>query len=343
MPLLLKNHQLLSERDISTKVIHELEYNLFVNHNYLRDKIIRVGFKGLEPQAAVSAFKRYYEYLDDIEDFVRWSDSTTMVSLTVIFTVLYAYIKQADRTNDSNVFLKMFFVKEDDEIRLLPSKTLVRSEAADAVAVGFEQKSFQSFLRNLPYREYNELLIPIFRYGDDELISRVSDEILYGCSEDEDEMIFRKSVLNQLLLLSDTDQAAVWHDAIYYGLDNETIALKTHKASMFTYEYPSIELIEVTDDMGNERSESEYFSDRYKDTKGFRGIITHVTENQKMHILCYDGSVKLITSPVKEHTICTLSDGSTAHMVVTENSIYRFKELRHLLVNDDGVEEGDGC
>lgn len=140
MPLLLKNHQLLSERDISTKVIHELEYNLFVNHNYLRDKIIRVGFKGLEPQAAVSAFKRYYEYLDDIEDFVRWSDSTTMVSLTVIFTVLYAYIKQADRTNDSNVFLKMFFVKEDDEIRLLPSKNLVRSEAADAVAVGFEQK-----------------------------------------------------------------------------------------------------------------------------------------------------------------------------------------------------------
>ncbi len=145
----------------------------FLNRNYLRDKIIRVSFRGLEPQAAVSAFKRYYEYPDDMESFVSWSDSTTMVFMTVIFTVLYAYTQQAAQTNDSSVFLKMFFVKEDYGVRFLPSRTLVRSEAADAVAVGFEQKSFQSFLKNLPYKEYNELLIPIFRYGNNELISRV--------------------------------------------------------------------------------------------------------------------------------------------------------------------------
>ena len=337
MPLLLKNNQILLVRDHSTLVINELEDNLFVNHNYLRDKIIRVSFRGLEPQAAVSAFKRYYEYVDDI-DCVRWSESSTTVSMTVVFTVLYAYIKQVIRINDANAVLKTFFVKEDDGMKLLHDKNLIRSEAADAVAAGFEQNSFQLFLRKLPYREYNELLIPVFRYGDDELVSRVSDEILCGCSDD-DELLFRKSVLHKLLLLSDTDQAAVWHDTVYYGLDEETNALKTHKVSMFTYEYPDIELIEVTDDMGNERSESEYFSDRYKDTKGFRGIITYVTENKKMHILYYDGSVKLVTSPVKEHTICTMSDGSTAHMVVTENSIYRFKEIKKPEISFDQEEE----
>ena len=338
MPLLLKNNQILLVRDYSTLVIKELEDNLFVNHYYLRDKIIRVSFRGLEPQAAVSAFKRYYEYVDDI-DCVRWSDSSTTVSMTVVFTVLYTYIKQVIRTNNVNAFFKTFFAREDDGIRFLPDKNLVRSEAADAVASGFEQKSFQSFLRKLPYREYNELLIPVFRFGDDELVSRVSEEILCGCSDEDDEMFFRKSVLNKLLSLSDTDQAAVWHDAIIYGMDDETTALRTHKVSMFTYEYPDIELIEVTDDMGNERSESEYFSDRYKDTKGFRGIITYVTENKKMHILYYDGSVKLVTSPVKEHTICTMSDGSTAHMVVTENSIYRFKEIKKPEISFDQEEE----
>ena len=324
MPLLLKNNQLLSERDIRTKVIHELERNLFLNHNYLRDKIIRVSFRGLEPQAAVSAFKRYYEYPDDMESFVSWSDSTTMVSMTVIFTVLYAYTQQAARTNDSSVFLKMFFVEEDYGVRFLPSRTLVRSEAADAVAVGFEQKSFQSFLKNLPYKKYNELLIPIFRYGNDELISRVSDEILFGFSEDEDEMIFRKSVLNKLLLLSDTDQAAVRHDAIYYGLDDEAIVLKTNKVSMFTYVYPDIELIEVTDHYGNDRSEDMSSSYIYKNMKGFKGII--ITKDERMSILYPDRRIKIHTSPVKEHTVCKMSDGSIVHTVVTQNSIYRFKE-----------------
>ena len=146
MPLLLKNNQILLVRDYSTLVIKELEDNLFVNHNYLRDKIIRVSFRGLEPQAAVSAFKRYYEYVDDI-DCVRWSDSSTTVSMTVVFTVLYTYIKQVIRTNNVNAFFKTFFAREDDGIRFLPDKNLVRSEAADAVASGFKQKSFQSFLR----------------------------------------------------------------------------------------------------------------------------------------------------------------------------------------------------
>ncbi len=139
-------------------------------------------------------------------------------------------------------------------------------------------------------------------------------------------MIFRKSALNKLLSLSDTDQAAVRHDAIYYGLDDEAIALKTHKLSMFTYEYPDIELIEVTDHYGNDRFEDMSSSYIYKDKKGFKGIIASVTKDERMFILYPNRKIKLHTSPVKEHTVCKMSDGSIVHTVVTQDSIYRFKE-----------------
>ena len=338
MPILLKNDKQLSAKDINKIVMQELEDNLFSKHSSLRDKIIRVSFKGLEPQPAINYFKRYHDYLDDM-DCIHWSGRETAVSWTIVYAVLYAYIKQAFWINNSDVFLSLFFDRENDGIKLLSINTLLRSESADAISSAFDKKDFQSFLGNLPYREFSELLIPLFRYGYDDLIARVSDEILYGCPENSDEMLFRKSVLVRLLSLSDTEQAVVWHDAISYGIDYEAIPMKTNKVSMFTAEYPDIELIEVTDEMGNDRSGSEYYSDRYKDTKGFRGIIPYVTENQKMHILYHDGSTKLIASRVREHTICTMSDGSTAHMVVTENSIYRFKETKKSVIISDQEEE----
>ena len=325
MSLLLKNNNMLSAKDINKTVMQELENNLFSKHSSLRDKIIRVSFKGLEPQSATNHFKRYEEYVDDMP-LVRWSGSTTAVSWTTVYTVIYAYIRQALLINVPDVCFKVN--EENNVIDLLSINPLLKSESADSVASGFEPKDFQSLLEFLPYRAFNKLLIPVFRYGNDDLIAKVSEEILDGCTENSDEMLFRKFILARLLSLSDTDQAAVWHDAVSYGVDNEAIPLKTKKVSMFTDEYPDIELIEVTDVMGNDRSEIEYDSERYKDTKGFRGIIPYVTENQRMHILSYNGKTKLITSRVNEHTICTMSDGSTAHMVVTENSIYRFKEIK---------------
>lgn len=132
-----------------------------------------------------------------------------------------------------------------------------------------------------------------------------------------------------------------WHNIIMCDIDagnKESAKLSQSTITSINDQYPDIELIEVTDHYGNDRSEDMFSSYIYKNTKGFKDIITAVTKDERMFILYPDRSIKIHTSPVKEHTVCTMSDGSIVHTVVTKNSIYRFKENKKQPVIDKQEE-----
>ena len=146
-----------------------------------------------------------------------------------------------------------------------------------------------------------------------------------GCQGREQFLYAVKNAANSSCFLPKDD----WHNTIMCDIDErnkESAKLSQSTITSINDQYPDIELIEVTDHYGNDRSEDMSSSYIYKNTKGFKGIITEVTKDKRMFILYPDRSIKIHTSPVKEHTVCTMSDGSIVHTVVTKNSIYRFKE-----------------
>lgn len=195
MPLTLRNNRL------RNRVYNELQAFIFDDDSNLRERIVNIDFKGLDPELANNI-------LPDIVDnhkVLIWENTVFSVDMKVLYTALYAYIKQF-RGNYKNAYWNT----ETWE-------GFHRVEAADIIVDHIDRDDLLSFLRHMDYRTYSEWLVPIFRYGDNEMIVNVIRSIVPDLKMT---AAYRKLLLS-LFELSDTDQAMVLHDKIGYEAEVE--------------------------------------------------------------------------------------------------------------------------
>ena len=178
------------------KMYSILENFIFSKDSDLREHIINIDFKELNPYSAT------YIALDLMgsDETVFWKNSDIDVDKIVLYTVLHAYIEQMGRDF------------EDYLSHIAEWSNFERVKSADIIASYFDSKTFCNFLRNLPYQQKKEWLLPIFRFGDDELIIEVTNKIISSYKS-------KMGYILKLLELSDTDQAIVLHDKIGYCLE----------------------------------------------------------------------------------------------------------------------------
>lgn len=195
-----KNHRAYTAIDIIEN--HRIAFE----HMLPEDLFDCMGEDGIEPFTAELFFPLPHDYNYNCSH-ICWKNSGEYVDEHVIQGILYAYMKQTDDFHRIE--------KADRIVRELEPENFANliNDMADAFMV--QLRLTTKILYNMGNGIFpDSRLLPVFRYGNDEIISNTVNELteLY---ENYPKMI---KLLIELLELSDTDQAYVLREKLSYQL-----------------------------------------------------------------------------------------------------------------------------